>query len=162
MSIRTYGDDVLRRPAEEVDAIDRRVKDECAKMVEEMLRANGVGIAAPQVGISKRIFILDVDERFQVLINPEIVEESEDAEEIDEACLSLPGISGPVARKRWVRVRGLDLDGRSVEVEGEGLLARAIQHEMDHLDGVLFIDYLSPARRSSLLKELRRQERAEA
>ncbi|MBN1858606.1 peptide deformylase [Candidatus Bipolaricaulota bacterium] len=162
MSIRTYGDEVLRRPAMEVDAIDRRVKDECTKMVEEMLRANGVGIAAPQVGISKRIFILDVDERFQVLINPEIVEVSEDAEEIDEACLSLPGISGPVVRKKWVRVRGLDLDGRPVEVEGEGLLARAIQHEMDHLDGILFIDHLSPARRSSLLKELRRQERAEA
>lgn len=151
----------MRRPAMKVDAIDRSVKDECAKMVEEMLRANGVGIAAPQVGISKRIFILDVEERFQVLINPEIVDASEDAEETDEACLSLPGISGPVARKRWVRVRGLDLDGRPVEVEGEGLLARAIQHEMDHLDGILFIDHLSPARRVSILKEFRRQERAE-
>ena len=161
MSIRTYGDDVLRRPAMKVESIDRCTKDECAKMVEEMLRANGVGIAAPQVGISKRIFILDVDERFQVLINPEIVETSKEFEQTDEACLSLPGISGPVARSRWVRVRGLDLDGQPVELEGEGLLARAIQHEMDHLDGILFIDHLSPARRASALKEFRRLERSE-
>lgn len=162
MSIRTYGDSVLRRPAAKVDSIDRRVKDECAKMVEEMLRANGAGIAAPQVGISKRIFILDVEDRFQVLINPEIVEMSEDEEETDEACLSLPGVSGPVARRRWVRVRGLDLDGGLVEVEGKGILARAIQHEMDHLDGILYIDHLSPARRASVLKEFRRLERTEA
>jgi len=153
---------VLRRPAAKVDSIDRRVKDECAKMVEEMLRANGAGIAAPQVGISKRIFILDVEDRFQVLINPEIVEMSEDEEETDEACLSLPGVSGPVARRRWVRVRGLDLDGGLVEVEGKGILARAIQHEMDHLDGILYIDHLSPARRASVLKEFRRLERTEA
>jgi len=162
VSIRTYGDSVLRRPAAKVDSIDRRVKDECAKMVEEMLRANGAGIAAPQVGISKRIFILDVEDRFQVLINPEIVEMSEDEEETDEACLSLPGVSGPVARRRWVRVRGLDLDGGLVEVEGKGILARAIQHEMDHLDGILYIDHLSPARRASVLKEFRRLERTEA
>jgi peptide deformylase len=125
-------------------------------MVEAMIRAGGVGLAAPQIGIAKRIIVLDVEGEFHVVINPEILELSGDDEESIEGCLSVPGVNAPVVRKTSVRLGGTDLEGNPVELRAEGFLARAIQHEMDHLNGVLFVDHLSTARRKSILKEYRR------
>jgi len=128
-------------------------------MVEAMIRASGVGLAAPQIGVSKRIIVLDLDGEFHILINPELVETSGEVDESQEGCLSVPGVDAPVVRKRRACVRGLNLEGKEIEVRGEGLIARALQHEIDHLDGVLFIDHLSPARRQSLLKEYARRQK---
>jgi len=158
MTIRTYGDTTLRRPADPVETIDDEIRAICERMVETMLRANGAGLAAPQIGISKRIIVLDVDGAFHILINPELIETSEEVAEVVEGCLSVPGVDAPVERAIRAVVEGTTLDGERVRIEGEGLLARAIQHEMDHLSGNLFLDRLSPARRQSLLREYRRRE----
>ena len=159
MSIATYGDSVLRRKAEPVGQINAQTRHVCELMVEAMIRASGVGLAATQIGVSKRIIVLDLDGEFHILINPELVETSGEEDESQEGCLSVPGVDAPVVRKRRVCVRGLNLEGKEIEVGGEGLIARALQHEIDHLDGVLFIDHLSPARRQSLLKEYARRQK---
>ncbi len=159
IEIRTYGDSVLRRTADQITEIDSETKQIAEKMVEAMLRANGIGIAAPQIGVSKRIIVLDLDGKFHVLINPEIIETSQESEEILEGCLSIPGVDADITRKLQTHLRGVTLDEKTIDIEGEGLMARAIQHEIDHLNGVLFIDYLSPARRRSLLKEYRRKQK---
>jgi len=161
MHIRTYGDSVLRRSAEPVEAIDAEVKQICERMVEAMLRADGVGLAAPQIGIPKRIIVLDVDGEFHVLINPELLSTSEETEVFTEGCLSVPGVHADIERSSTAIVEGTALDGSRVEIIGEGLLARAIQHEMDHLNGQLFLDHLSQVRRRSLLKEYDRKKREE-
>ena len=158
----TYGDTddpVLRRVADPVTRIDSRIKRIAEAMVEAMLRANGVGLAAPQIGVSERIIALDIEGDFHVLINPEIVELSTDVEEAIEGCLSIPGVDAPVLRKGHALVRGYTLDEKEITLEGEGLMARAIQHEIDHLNGVLYIDHLSPAKRRFLLKEYARLRR---
>ncbi len=162
MEIRTYGDPALRRRAEPVEAIDDEIRTICERMVETMLRANGAGLAAPQIGISKRIIVLDVDGEFHVLINPELIETSGEVEQVNEGCLSVPGVDSTVERATHAVVEGTTLDGETVRIEGEGLLARAIQHEMDHLDGGLFLDHLSSARRQSLLKAYHRRQREES
>jgi peptide deformylase len=159
MQVTTYGDSVLRRKAEPVDVIDDDIREICRTMVEVMIRENGVGLAAPQIGISKRIFVIDVDDELHVFINPELVERSDELEETREGCLSVPGVDAPVARSVRAVVEGTNLNGEQVRLEGEGLIARAIQHEMDHLDGRLFLDQLSTARRQSLIKEYQRSKR---
>jgi len=159
MDIRTYGDPVLRQEAKPIETIDDEVRGICQLMVEVMIRENGVGLAAPQIGISKRIVVLDADDEFHVLINPELVELSDDIQETREGCLSVPGVDAVVARSARAAVEGLNLDGERVRIEGEGLMARAIQHEMDHLNGNLFLDQLSTARRQSLVKEYQRAKR---
>jgi len=157
--IRTYGDPVLRKKAQTVTRIDSKTKQECEAMVEAMIRANGVGLAAPQIGLSKRIIVLDLNGQFHILINPEIVESSDESEEILEGCLSIPGVDAEVTRMLRTHVRGLDLDGKTIDIEGDGLMARAIQHEIDHLDGVLFIDHLGAAKRRNILAEYRRKQK---
>lgn len=159
--VRTFGDPTLRRSADPVDVIDDEVRAICQTMAEAMLRADGAGIAAPQIGVSKRIIILDVDGEFHVLINPELIHSEGDSEEMSEGCLSVPGVSAPVKRCTQATIAGTTLEGDRIEITGEGLLARAMQHEMDHLNGHLFIDHLSPARRRSLLQEYRRKGREE-
>jgi len=159
MKIRTYGDPVLRRTAAPVDAIDDETRRICQRMVEEMIRADGVGLAAPQIGISKRIIVLDVDGELHVLINPELVETSEETESFSEGCLSVPGVHADVVRSAEATITGTDLDGKTATIHGEGILARAIQHEIDHLNGHLFLDHLSPVRRQGLLKEYGRTRR---
>ena len=161
MRIRQFGDPTLRRPAEPVTEIDTEVRAICATMVEAMLRANGAGLAAPQIGISKRIIVLDVEGQFHVLINPELVLVEGETEELSEGCLSLPGVSAPVTRGSRATIAGTTLDGERIEITGEGLLARAIQHEMDHLNGHLFIDHLTPARRKSAVQEYKRKQKHE-
>lgn len=161
MDIRTYGDATLRRKAEPVAVIDREIRNLCKQMVEVMIRENGVGLAAPQIGVSKRIFVMDADDKLHIVINPEVVELSEETEEIREGCLSVPGVDALVSRSTRAVVEGLNLDGQPVRLEGEGIIARAIQHEMDHLNGTLYLDRISPARRQSLINEYHRKQREE-
>lgn len=139
--IRLDTDPVLRKKSRIVDKVDDRIKMLIGDMIETMYSAEGVGLAAPQVGILKRILVIDIydDSGVKVLINPEIVESS--GSQIDsEGCLSIPGVSGTVDRPFYMKVKGLDQNGEATIIEGEGFLARALCHEMDHLDGVLFTD----------------------
>lgn len=137
------GDPVLREIAKEVPEITPNVIRLLDNMADTMYDANGVGLAAPQIGISKRIIVVDVGEGIIELINPEII--AEEGTEIDaEGCLSVPGAQGEVMRSAKVTVRGLNRDGKTVKVTGSGLLARALQHEIDHLNGILFIDKVIP------------------
>ncbi|NLK08791.1 MAG: peptide deformylase [Firmicutes bacterium] len=130
---------VLREKAQPVPQITKRIRRLVKDMLETMEAAEGVGLAAPQVGVSQRIIVLDVGDGPIVLINPKISEAS--GSDIDvEGCLSVPNVWGYVERAAQVVVTGLDEDGKSVRIQGEELLARALQHEIDHLDGVLFID----------------------
>ena len=133
------GDPVLRQKAEPVTQVTKRIRKLIKDMLETMNLADGVGLAAPQVGISQRIIVVDVGEGPVALINPKIDEAS--GEEIDvEGCLSIPGTFGYVERAQTVTVSGLNECGRSTRIKAEGLFARALQHEIDHLNGVLFID----------------------
>ena len=136
-------DAVLRKKSNYVKKVNRKIMDLIRDMADTMYHANGVGLAAPQVGISKRVITIDIGSGLISLINPEIMEQKGDQTDI-EGCLSIPGIVGQVIRPNWVRVRGLNEKGEQVELEGTGLLARAFCHEIDHLDGILFIDKLVP------------------
>lgn len=137
--IREDGDEVLRKVSKRVDTIDERLKVLLGDMAETMYAANGVGLAAPQVGVLKRVVIVDVGEGLIELINPEIVKQ--EGEQIDvEGCLSIPGVAGEVKRPAKVVVEAQNREGEKITVEGEELLAVALCHEIDHLDGVLFKD----------------------
>ncbi len=139
-NIREDGDDVLRKVCKPVTKMTERLSQLIDDMFDTMYEANGVGLAAPQVGVLRRIVVIDVmDDNPLVLVNPEIVEQ--DGEQIGpEGCLSLPGLQGDVARPEHVICKALDRDMNEITVEGEGLLARAICHELDHLDGILYKD----------------------
>ena len=153
-NIRELGDDVLRKTAKEVREVTPKVKELIADMFETMYAADGVGLAAPQVGILKRIVVIDVgDGEPLAMINPEIIET--DGEQTDyEGCLSVPGKSGIVTRPNFVKARAMDEDMKIFIVEGEGLLARAICHEVDHLDGKMYVDFVE----GSLVDNTRAEE----
>lgn len=136
-------DDVLRKKSKYVDKIDEKIVKLLDDMAETMYRANGVGLAAPQVGILRRLVVIDIGEGLIKLINPEIVEMEGEQQDI-EGCLSIPGISGEVIRPNWVKVKTLSENGKNVELEGTSLLARAFCHEIDHLDGIIFNDKVVP------------------
>ena len=137
--IREIGDEVLTKPCKEVTKITLRTKVLINDMLDTMYEALGVGLAAPQVGVLKRIVVIDVGEGPIVLINPEIIETSGE-QSGEEGCLSVPGKSGMVTRPDYVKVRALNEDMDEIELEGEGLLARAFCHEIDHLDGKMYVD----------------------
>ncbi len=139
MEIRKFDDPALRVKCKPVRKINSGIKALVKSMAETMYESEGVGLAAPQVGDDRRIVVLDTGDGLWELINPEIVDERGAVEDV-EGCLSLPGILGRVTRPEWVQVKALDIRGNTHWVEGEGLLARALCHEIDHLDGVLFID----------------------
>ena len=153
------GDPVLREEATEVEEITEEVRRLVEDMFETMYHAEGVGLAAPQIGISKRIFVIDVRDEEDpeggryALINPEIVAFSREVEKSPEGCLSIPGLEEIVERPSAVRVKALDLDGNEIEIEGDELLGRALQHEFDHLNGILFLDRISPLKRKLALKK---------
>ncbi len=138
-NIRKEEDAILRKISKPIDKITDKIKILVEDMIETMNSANGVGLAAPQVGILKRIYIVDVGDGPIVFINPEIVEQSGE-ETCQEGCLSVPGKYGDVTRPAHVKVMATNLEGEQFFIEGEGLLARAMCHELDHLNGVLFID----------------------
>ncbi|SKA76197.1 peptide deformylase [Clostridium sp. USBA 49] len=138
-NIRVLGDEILRKKSKKVDEINTRIKILIDDMLETMYKANGVGLAAPQVGILKRIVVIDVGDGPIILINPEIIDSQ--GEYLDEeGCLSIPGQQGKVLRPEKVKVKALNEKGEEIIIEGEGLLSRALCHEIDHLDGILYID----------------------
>lgn len=164
MSIELLGSEVLRKPAAEVGEIDDDLRALVKSMYETMYDAEGIGLAGPQVGISRRIIVVDVHEDEHppfALVNPRVVEAAKATEKSEEGCLSIPGVSGLVERPTRVVVEGLDENGAAVRIEADGLLGRCLQHEIDHLDGVLFIDRLSPLKRDMVLKKYRSLRAAE-
>jgi len=153
LEIVTYPDPVLLSKAQAVPRVTRRVRRLVHDMLETMYSASGVGLAAPQVGVRQRVIVVDVGEGPITLINPEIT--ATDGEQVGlEGCLSLPDLVGEVRRAEWVVVNGLNRRGEPITVEGEGLLARALQHEIDHLDGILFIARLEDPTRLWKVSEL--------
>ena len=164
LSILEFPDPRLRTRAEPVQHFDAELKQFVADMFETMYAAQGVGLAAPQVGISKRITVIDVSngkdpEKKMVLINPEIIERAGKLYE-EEGCLSFPEIREKVVRAAKVKVRAQDEHGKWFEAEGEELLSRCMQHEIDHLDGVLFIFRVSGLKRDLALRKIRKMQRA--
>lgn len=149
-----FGDPVLRQPAREVTELNGELARLVDTMIETMNEAHGVGLAAPQVGVQKRLYTYDVGEGPAVLINPEIVDTRDDWT-FEEGCLSVPGLQFDIVRPKVVTVRGVDLDGNEIVIEGDELMGRLIQHEVDHLDGVLLLERLDPQRRREALRELR-------
>ena len=139
--IRFEDDEILRKKSREIDKIDERIIELAEDLIDTMREEDGVGLAAPQVGVLKRIVVVDIGDGPITLINPQIVnEEGEDVD--DEGCLSVPGKSGKVLRPKRVTVKYTDIDGEEKTVEGEDLLARAFCHEIDHLEGILYTDKL--------------------
>ena len=158
-----YGVAVLETPARPVEKFNDELRQLCDDMFESMYAASGVGLAAPQIGIGRRLAVIDVTvgknpEARLVLANPEIIRiEGEQREE--EGCLSVPGFRGNVARPQYVTIRAQDAAGTSFEMNGEGLLARAFCHELDHLDGVLFIRHLSLLKRDLIRRRIRKLQK---
>lgn len=140
-NIRTEGDEILRKVCREVTEVNDRIKELAEDMLDTMYEANGVGLAAPQVGILKRMAVIDIGDGPIILINPEIIEES-GSQTGQEGCLSVPCKAGIVTRPNYVKVKAFDLDMNEYIVEGEELLARALCHEIAHLDGDLYIDHV--------------------
>ncbi|HEX9733556.1 MAG TPA: peptide deformylase [Thermoanaerobaculia bacterium] len=163
LEIRLYPDPILRQRSAEVDEVDDALRRLVADMVETMHAAPGVGLAAPQVGVGRRLAVVDTSvgkdpAALRVLVNPRIVEER--GSELDfEGCLSIPGVTEKVERPAWVRIAAQDLEGRRFELEAEGFEARAVCHEIDHLDGVLFIDRVRGLRRDRVRRQLKRLSR---
>jgi peptide deformylase len=157
LEIRTFGDPVLRQRAQPVERVtethDRLIED----MIETMRVAPGVGLAAPQIGVLERIFVWEVEDEHGAFINPEITWRSDSQGSGEEGCLSIPGLYYPVVRAEAVEVRGLDASGQAITMKAEGFLARVCQHEIDHLDGVLFLDRLEEDIRREALAMLREQ-----
>ena len=158
-----YGEGVLHRPAAAVDEITDDIQLLVDDMIESMYAASGVGLAAPQIGVPQRVFVVDPslgrrDDGLVIMINPTVVER-EGVQTQPEGCLSVPGFEAPVARPARVVVRGLNRDGKSHEVEGTELLARAFQHEIDHLDGSLFLNRLRGIKRDLILRRIKKLQR---
>jgi peptide deformylase len=154
--IRLIGDPVLRQRASEVTDVNGALAQLATDMLTTMYEAPGLGLAAPQVGVQKRIFVYDIGEGPQVVINPE-VRESRGEWGFDEGCLSIPGLSFELVRPKEVHLVGLDIDGNEISIEADELLARCFQHEMDHLDGVLFLERLDDDDRKAAMKVIREQ-----
>jgi peptide deformylase len=158
-----YPDPILAKRGAPVTVFDEKLKTLVEEMFESMYAAQGIGLAAPQIGLSQRLTVIDISfkkdpEAKIVLINPEILER-EGTQFEEEGCLSLPEIRDKVKRAAWVKVRAQDVDGKWFEIEGEELLARAFQHEIDHLDGVLFIDRLSRLKRDLIKRKIRKMQK---
>ena len=158
LEIRRFGDPILRSPALPVSEFDGRLLALSDDMHETMKAAPGVGLAAPQVGVPRRLFTFDSGEEAGSYANPEVVWRSDDTQDGEEGCLSIPGVYFPVVRAMRVRVRAQQLDGSPVEREAEGFLARIFQHEIDHLDGVLFVDRLEAEHRREAMRAIRDAE----
>lgn len=167
LPIRLYGDPVLRRGAEDVSGDSASIRQLIDDMIETMRGAGGIGLAAPQVGRTERVFVAELAAELRpaeareqapeamVFVNPEIIEESDEESEFEEGCLSIPDVTEPVRRPERIRMTYLDRHFRAQELEAGGLAARVIQHEVDHLEGVFFVDRISAFRRRLLRRKLR-------
>jgi len=160
LPLRVLGDPILREETKPVVAITDDIRRLIDDMFETMYAARGIGLAAPQVGRSERLTVIDVDDEPMVLINPEIIESSSATAKAEEGCLSIPDIYGDVERPSSVRVRAMDRDGNVFERDATELLARCMQHEIDHLHGKMFIDYMSVLKkRSAMAKWAKEKEK---
>jgi len=163
LKIELLGSDILRRRADDVPGPDEELDRLIDDMFETMYENKGIGLAGPQVGVGKRVIVVDVNDEGGeklgpfALLNPRIVEQGTELDKHEEGCLSIPNVTGVVERPWHVVVEGLDRRGEPVTLEADGMLARCLQHEIDHLDGVLFIDRLSPLKRNMLLRKYRKQ-----
>ena len=162
--IKRYGEPVLHRPAAAVEAVTPEINALIDDMIETMYAAPGIGLAAPQIGIDLRIFVTDVSsgrdpDDLVVMINPEVVT-ADGVQNREEGCLSLPGFEAAVPRPERTVVRGLDRSGQTRDVEASGLTARAFQHELDHLDGRLFVDRLHGLKRELIMRRIRKLRRS--
>jgi len=165
LTILEFPDPRLRTVATPVTVVDDRIRRLVADMLETMYDAPGIGLAATQVDVHKQVVVIDISEEKNqplVFINPQIEILGDETFEYDEGCLSVPGFYETVCRPTRVRVKALDREGQPFEIEPEGLLAICIQHEVDHLRGKLYVDYLSPLKRNRIKKKLQKQQRASA
>lgn len=153
--IRIYGDPVLTTASDPIGEIDDGVRGLVADLLDSVRIEGRAGVAACQIGVGLRAFSYNVDGSVGYLINPRIVELGEDVEEIDEGCLSVPGLWFPTPRHTYAKARGIDLEGNEVTVEGTGVLAQALQHETDHLDGIVYLKRLAPERRREAMRMVR-------
>jgi peptide deformylase len=162
LNILRYPDPRLHKIAKPVTSFDARLKKLAADMAETMYEAPGVGLAASQIDVHEQLIVIDISDTrsdLRVLVNPEILWASAEKQIYDEGCLSVPGIYDGVERHAQVKVRALDTDGKPFEIEADGLLAVCIQHEMDHLKGKVFVEYLSPLKRNRIKAKLLKEER---
>ena len=157
LEVRKYGDPVLRRRAERVREVTPEIRATLLDMIDTMYHEIGLGLAAPQIGVPLRMMVVDEEKGRgpRALINPAVVAEGGRVV-AEEGCLSIPGVFAPVARAEWVRVEAQDVDGQPLALEARELFARVIQHEMDHLDGVLFIDRLDAVQRDRVKRQIRK------
>ncbi len=160
VKIRSYGDPVLRGENKKIEEINSEIKEILENLVDTMRDINGVGLAAPQIGINLRMFVVEAEDGIiKKVINPEFIEYSEQQVDLEEGCLSVPGIHKKVKRSEKIKVRYYDEDGERVEEELEGLWARAFQHENDHLEGILFVDKIAPVAKRLVSKKLQNMKK---
>ena len=156
LEIKLMGDPVLREECTAVETIDDELRQLARDMFDTMYEADGVGLAAPQVGITRRLIVVDPREEGvtpRALVNPRVLETGDETDRAEEGCLSIPGLREVVERKAEVVVEAEDLDGETIRIEADGLHARVLLHEIDHLNGVLFVDRVSPLKRKMLMKK---------
>ena len=155
LEIKKYPDSILRRKSEKVKVFDEKLRRLCVEMFETLEINKGLGLAAPQIGESLSFFIVELNDKRLIFINPEIIKK-EGKEIFEEGCLSFPGLFLKIKRPKRIEVKYQDLDGQERKIKADGILARVIQHELDHLDGILFIDRLSWLKKISLIKKLKK------
>jgi peptide deformylase len=155
--IRIFGDPVLKQRAAEITEVDGRLARLANDMIETMYAAPGAGLAAPQVGVQKRLFVYDAGDGPKVIMNP-VISESRGEWEYEEGCLSVPGLYWPIVRPKEVHLTGYDLDGNEISVEADEFEARVFQHELDHLDGTLLLERLDPETRKQAMRTLRQRD----
>lgn len=156
--IRLFGDPVLRSAADPIVRVDDAVRALVTDLIDTVQVPGRAGVAAPQIGVGLRAFSYNVDGVVGYVLNPELVEVRGEAEPVDEGCLSVPGVGFPRRRHPWARVVGTDLEGRRIELRGDGLLAQALQHECDHLDGRLYIEGLDPEIKREAMRAVRQAD----
>lgn len=157
-SIRLFGDPVLRAPSAAIAELDEGVRALVNDLVDTVVPPGRAGVAAPQIGVGLRAFSYNVDGEIGYVLNPVLVETRGEPALVGEGCLSIPGVWHEALRHPWARVVGIDLDGAELVLEGEGLMAQALQHETDHLDGMLFISRLPPETRRTAMREIRESD----
>ena len=162
--ILTLPDPILRKTSEPVEKIDKKIKNLMDDMLETMYAAPGIGLAAVQIGILKRIIVIDLSKEGEkkkpiFIVNPEIISQSSDLVSYEEGCLSIPNLFAEVERPNTCKIKFLDYEGNKKELEAKGLLSTCIQHEIDHLNGILFIDYLSKLKKEIIIKKAKKQKK---
>ncbi len=155
MEVLRFPNPVLRKKCDKVEKVDDEIRKIAADMAETMYVENGIGLAAPQVGITKQIIVIDVDDELLTFINPELTVSGE-KEKMEEGCLCFPKVTVDIERLTGARIEALNLKGEKISMDAEGLLARAFQHEVDHLNGMLIIDHLSKVKRDLVVKKFRK------